>query len=91
VAFYQTDQYGRLVGKVLLDGRDIDLEQVKAGMVWHYKQHEADRPKPTASFTPQLRTKRAPRIGAFGIDPDPVEASEVRREQRQERRSRRLD
>jgi endonuclease YncB( thermonuclease family) len=35
VAFYTTDQYRRLVGEVLLDGRDIDLEQVKAGMAWH--------------------------------------------------------
>jgi endonuclease YncB( thermonuclease family) len=32
--------YGRLVCKVLLhSGEDVDLDQVKAGMAWHYKQY----------------------------------------------------
>lgn len=31
--------YGRLVCKVLLpSGEDVDLDQVKAGMAWHYKR-----------------------------------------------------
>ncbi len=29
------DRYGRIVGKVLLDGIDVGLEQVKAGFAWH--------------------------------------------------------
>src|SRR5713101_2448205 len=32
VVYQKTDQYGRLVGKILLDWKDINLEQVKAGM-----------------------------------------------------------
>ena len=31
------DRYGRLVGKVLVNGRDANLAQVKAGMAWHYR------------------------------------------------------
>jgi endonuclease YncB( thermonuclease family) len=31
------DRYRRIVGKVMLDGRDICLEQVRVGMAWHYK------------------------------------------------------
>ena len=32
--------YGRLVCKVLLsNGEDVDLEQIKAGLAWHYKQY----------------------------------------------------
>ncbi len=29
----KTDRYGRIVGKVIFDGRDINLEQIKNGMV----------------------------------------------------------
>lgn len=35
------DQYQRLVCRVLLpSGEDVDLDQVKAGMAWHYKQFQ---------------------------------------------------
>ncbi len=34
------ETYGRLVCKVLLPtGEDVDLDQVKAGLAWHYKQY----------------------------------------------------
>jgi len=36
-----TDEYRRLVCKVLLaNGEDADLDQIKAGMAWHYKQFQ---------------------------------------------------
>ena len=37
------DRYGHIVGKVLVAGTDVCLQQVKAGLAWHYKkkyQHE---------------------------------------------------
>jgi endonuclease YncB( thermonuclease family) len=38
------ESYGRLVCKVLLpSGEDADLDQVKAGMAWHYKQFEQEQ------------------------------------------------
>jgi endonuclease YncB( thermonuclease family) len=37
------ESYGRLVCKVILDGRDICLEQVKTGMAWHYKQFQDEQ------------------------------------------------
>lgn len=33
-------RYGRTVGKVLIDGRIINLEQIKLGMAWHYKKYQ---------------------------------------------------
>jgi endonuclease YncB( thermonuclease family) len=36
--------YGRLICKVMLpNGEDVDLDQVKAGMAWHYKQYEDEQ------------------------------------------------
>ncbi len=37
------DRYGRNVGKVLVDGVDANLEQVKRGMAWHYKAYEREQ------------------------------------------------
>jgi len=31
------DRYGRVLGKVTLDGRNINLEQVNRGMAWFYR------------------------------------------------------
>lgn len=33
------DQYGRIVGKVVIDQKDMNLEQIRQGFAWHYRQH----------------------------------------------------
>lgn len=37
------DKYGREVGKVIVNGTDANLEQVKAGMAWAYRQYLHDQ------------------------------------------------
>jgi endonuclease YncB( thermonuclease family) len=37
-----TDKYGRTVGKVLVSGLETNLEQVKRGMAWVYRQYASD-------------------------------------------------
>lgn len=37
----KSDKYGRTVGKVTVQGADANLEQVRAGFAWHYKQYAA--------------------------------------------------
>ncbi len=38
------DRYGREVGKVLADGGlDVNLEQVRRGLTWHYKAYEREQ------------------------------------------------
>ena len=36
------DQYGRTVGRVRMDGRDVSAEIVRAGFAWHYLRHSSD-------------------------------------------------
>ncbi len=43
VEYQKRDRYGRIVGKVLLDGIDVCLEQVKAGLAWHYKKYQHEQ------------------------------------------------
>ena len=37
------DKYERAVGKVLVSGKDANLEQVTRGFAWHYKQYELEQ------------------------------------------------
>ena len=37
------DRYGRKVGKILVNGRDVNLIQVERGMAWHYKAYEREQ------------------------------------------------
>jgi endonuclease YncB( thermonuclease family) len=43
VHYDKSDRYGRLVGKIELDGRDINLEQLRRGLAWHYKQYQNEQ------------------------------------------------
>ena len=37
------DRYGRVVGKVLVGGKDVCLAQVVAGFAWHYKKYQNEQ------------------------------------------------
>ncbi|MDD2929052.1 MAG: thermonuclease family protein [Sideroxydans sp.] len=38
-----TDQYGRTIATLMLDGVDLNREQVRQGLAWEYSFHHADR------------------------------------------------
>jgi len=39
---HKCDRYGRSVGKVLVEGRDINVEQIRRGLAWFYRQYERE-------------------------------------------------
>ena len=43
VDWSKTDRYGRLVGKVLINDLDANLEQVKRGLAWHYSKYKKEQ------------------------------------------------
>jgi endonuclease YncB( thermonuclease family) len=43
VDFNKRDRYRRVIGKVIQNGKDVNLEQVKRGMAWHYKQYQNEQ------------------------------------------------
>ncbi len=43
VEWSKRDRYGRLIGKVLVDGQDANLVQVSRGLAWHYKAYEREQ------------------------------------------------
>lgn len=38
------DRYERLVGKVWLNELDVNLEQIKRGLAWHYTKYKKEQP-----------------------------------------------
>lgn len=81
VVYYKTDQYGRLVGKVLLDGKDVNLEQVKAGMAWHYKDYQREQtPEDRGVYAKVENEARTARRGLWQ-DANPIEPSAFRKEE----------
>ena len=42
VVWDKKDKYYRILGKVIVGGRDANYEQLKKGLAWYYKQYEKD-------------------------------------------------
>ena len=43
VDYDKRDRYERILGKVLLSDEDMNLEQIRAGLAWHYKKYQKDQ------------------------------------------------
>jgi len=65
VEYQKKDKYGRTLGKVLHNGTDVCLEQIKLGMAWHYKKYAFDQPKEDRK--PYEQAELAARTKTIGI------------------------
>jgi endonuclease YncB( thermonuclease family) len=43
VEWNKKDRYGRTIGKVIINGVDANLEQIKAGMAWWYEKYRKEQ------------------------------------------------
>lgn len=60
------DRYGREIGKVLADGVDVNLEQLRRGMAWHYKAYEREQsPRDRSTYSAAEKDARAARRGLW--------------------------
>jgi endonuclease YncB( thermonuclease family) len=73
------ESYGRLVCKILLpSGEDVDLDQIKAGMAWHYKQYQRSQTATDrAAYGAAEDQARRSRIGLWA-DANPVQPQDFR-------------
>lgn len=80
VQFRKHDRYGRIVGKVILDGQDECLEQIKAGMAWHYKAFQREQSvEDRLAYAAAETEARASRRGLWQ-DADPKPPWQFRRD-----------
>ena len=72
VEYEKQDRYGRIVGKVLQGGRDAGLEQLRAGLAWHYKQYEREQSSADRGAYAQLEREAQRTQAGLWRDPAPV-------------------
>ena len=66
------DRYGRVIGKVLIDGQDVNLEQVRSGCGWHYKKYQNEQSlDDRLSYNTAEESARANKVGLWA-DNNPV-------------------
>lgn len=72
------DRYGREIGKVLVNGRDVNLVQVERGMAWFYRQYQREQSPNDRKF--YEAAEDAAKAGRRGLwrDADPVPPWEFR-------------
>lgn len=72
------DRYRREIGKVLVNGRDVNLVQVERGMAWFYRQYQrAQSPNDRKLYEAAEDAAKAARRGLWR-DTDPVPPWEFR-------------
>lgn len=57
VEFDKRGKYGRIIGKLIKDGQDINLKQVEQGYAWHYKYYQKDQSKLDRSLYSSAETE----------------------------------
>ena len=66
IEYSKHDRYGRIVGKVVINGVDTCLEQIKAGLAWHYKKYENEQvPEDRKKYAQAEDQARTERIGLW--------------------------
>jgi len=82
IEFEKLDRYRRVVGKVLVAEKDVNLEQIKAGLAWHYKKYEREQsPADRRNYSAAERVAAAAQQGLWQ-DPNPVPPWDFRKSKR---------
>jgi endonuclease YncB( thermonuclease family) len=72
VHWNKQDRYGRMVGKVIVDGRDVNLEQVRRGLAWWFRRYADEQsPLDRATYESAEVEARNAKRGLWG-DRNPV-------------------
>lgn len=62
----KVDKYRRTVGTIMLDGRDMNIEQVKAGLAWHFKKYaDEQEPQDRVTYAAAEQQARAAKLGLW--------------------------
>jgi endonuclease YncB( thermonuclease family) len=66
------DRYGRAIGKVWVDNRDVNLEQIHRGCGWHYKKYQNEQSlDDRLSYNNAEESARANRVGLW-VEKEPT-------------------
>ena len=64
---YSVDGYKRVLAKIILDGRDINLSQVLNGYAWHFKRYQKQQsPKDRELYSQAELHAEKNKLGLWG-------------------------
>jgi endonuclease YncB( thermonuclease family) len=67
VEWTKPDRYGRIVGKVIVDGQDVGLQKLQAGLAWWYRTYAREQsPQDRAAYSQAENEARMARVGLWG-------------------------
>lgn len=79
VEYDKRDRYGRIVGRVVVEGSDICIRQIEDGLAWHFKKYQDEQPAvDRVMYSRAESDARAARIGLWR-DAQPVPPWEFRK------------
>jgi endonuclease YncB( thermonuclease family) len=73
------DKYGRTLGTVTLDGKDINEEQINRGMAWFYRAYQAELPANVAAVYGLAETRARQEKRGLWADAVPTPPWDFRR------------
>jgi endonuclease YncB( thermonuclease family) len=74
------DKYGRMLGTVTLDGKDINQEQINRGMAWFYRAYQAELPANVAAVYGLAETRARQEKRGLWADAAPMPPWDFRRD-----------
>ena len=76
VEWKKRDRYGRILGTIFIDDLDVNLQQLKDGYAWHYKQFDSN-----PAYAAAEAAAKEKRLGLWA-GKDPVNPSDWRKNKR---------
>ena len=78
VDYDKRDRYRRILGKVMLNDEDMNLEQVRAGLAWHYKKYQKEQSPEDREFYSESEIEARKDKRGLWYDANPVPPWEYR-------------
>lgn len=78
VEAHKRDRYGRLVGVVLVNGKDMNIEQVRRGLAWFYREYAHEQPAADRKSYDSAETEAKDLRKGLWADKDPTPPWEFR-------------
>ena len=82
VEYEKRDYYKRILGVVMLSDQDMNLEQIKAGLAWHYKKYQNEQAATDREKYSDAELDARQRGRGLWADRDPVPPWEYRKAKR---------
>lgn len=72
VDWSKRDRYDRIVGKIIYDGKDVNLAQIRAGLAWWYRKNAQEQSPVDRQLYEAAEAKaRADLVGLWAVS-DPI-------------------